>query len=80
MLALLSVLQEAAEEISEAPPASTTGEGDQTPRSVPLLAKTAGIRDAGLVFAPTKSWWAGLLLVVVSGLVLGVTVFTTFME
>lgn len=71
-----------ADEASEAPPASSTvGDADEADslRSTPLLSKTAGIRDAGFVFAPAKSWWAGLLLVVVSGLVLGVTLFTTLM-
>eukprot|EP00879_Flechtneria_rotunda_P005871 GHRR01006177.1.p1 GENE.GHRR01006177.1~~GHRR01006177.1.p1 ORF type:complete len:198 (+),score=52.31 GHRR01006177.1:3314-3907(+) len=50
---------------------------DGLPRpSTPLLHKKAGIRDAGLIFAPGKSWVMGLLLVMISGVVLAVTVVT----
>jgi hypothetical protein len=47
---------------------------------VPLLDKKAGIRDAGLIFAPGKSWFMGLLLVIVSGLVLAVTLLTAVLD
>jgi hypothetical protein len=49
--------------------------------AVPLLlpariSKKAGFRDAGLIFTPRKSWWAGLLLVVVAGAVMAITCLT----
>eukprot|EP00878_Enallax_costatus_P031957 GHUV01035035.1.p1 GENE.GHUV01035035.1~~GHUV01035035.1.p1 ORF type:complete len:465 (+),score=99.11 GHUV01035035.1:975-2369(+) len=44
--------------------------------TAPLLHKKSGFREAGFVFAPRKSWWAGLLLVIVSGLVVVVTLLT----
>ena len=44
--------------------------------TAPLLHKKSGFREAGFVFAPRKSWWAGLLLVIVSGLVVLVTLLT----
>lgn len=78
-----SLLLQDTDDASDAPAAANStaeGEGNITPRSAPLLPKTAGIREAGLVFAPAKGWWAGLLLVVISGLVLGVTLFTTLMD
>ncbi|KAF6257139.1 transmembrane amino acid transporter protein-domain-containing protein [Scenedesmus sp. NREL 46B-D3] len=53
------------------------GAGSST---VPLLDKKAGIRDAGLVFAPGKSWFMGLLLVIISGLVLAVTLLTALLN
>jgi sodium-coupled neutral amino acid transporter 7/8 len=40
------------------------------------ISKKAGFRDAGLVFTPRKSWWAGLLLVVVAGVVMAITCLT----
>jgi hypothetical protein len=42
----------------------------------PLVSKKAGLRESGLVFAPGKSWFLGLFLMVVSLLVLGVTLAT----
>jgi hypothetical protein len=74
--------------------AEDTASETQTPRSlaigtdgggagssiVPLLDKKAGIRDAGLIFAPGKSWVMGLLLVIVSGLVLAVTLLTALLD
>lgn len=56
------------------------GDDAESSRSAPLLGKKAGIRDAGFIFVGRKSWWAGLLLVVVSGVVLGVTVLTTILD
>jgi sodium-coupled neutral amino acid transporter 7/8 len=40
------------------------------------ISKKAGFRDAGLIFTPRKSWWAGLLLVVVAGVVMAITCLT----
>lgn len=45
-----------------------------------MLGKKAGIRDAGFIFVGRKSWWAGLVLVLVSGMVLGVTVLTAIFD
>lgn len=45
----------------------------------PLLTKKAGMREAGFIFVGRKSWWAGLVLVVVSGLVLGITLVTVLL-
>lgn len=68
---------------SAAAPAAAGDEASQpvSPSlSVPLLDKKAGIRDAGLIFvSESKSWLAGLLLVVVSGLVLSVTLLTVML-
>jgi hypothetical protein len=52
----------------------------ESSRSVPLLSKTAGIRDAGFIFVGRKSWWVGLVLVMISGLVLSVTVVTAILD
>jgi hypothetical protein len=56
---------------------SRSGADDaESSRSAPLLGKKAGIRDSGFMFVGRKGWWAGLVLVVVSGIVLGITVLT----
>lgn len=47
--------------------------------AAPLVHKKAGIRDAGFIFVGRKSWWAGLVLVVVSCCVLAVTVLTAIL-
>jgi hypothetical protein len=44
--------------------------------STPLLPKNVGIREFGLIYSPGKSWWAGLFLVILSGLVLAITLLT----
>lgn len=44
--------------------------------NTPLLHKKSGFRESGFVFAPRKSWWAGLVIVVVSVLVMLVTLLT----
>lgn len=69
---------DAGSEAAPEPSSNTAGEveGGLGSASLPLLDKKAGIRDAGLIFAPGKSWIMGLLLVVVSGLVLAVTLLT----
>eukprot|EP00775_Hariotina_reticulata_P008954 gene8954-9130_t len=57
-----------------AAPGSSIAEAEDQPV---LLDKKAGIRDAGLIFvSESKSWLAGMLLVVVSGVVLAVTLVT----
>jgi len=57
-----------------AAPGSSIAEVDDQPV---LLDKKAGIRDAGLIFvSESKSWLAGMALVVVSGVVLAVTLVT----
>ncbi|KAF6255255.1 transmembrane amino acid transporter protein-domain-containing protein [Scenedesmus sp. NREL 46B-D3] len=75
---------------SSQPGAAAAGPDAETPGSqaalldslaVPLLlpariSKKAGFRDAGLIFTPRKSWWAGLLLVVVAGMVMAITCVT----
>jgi len=48
--------------------------------STPLLPKKAGIRDAGFIYSPGKSWWAGLFLVVLAGLVLAITLLTAIIQ
>lgn len=53
---------------------------DADSNQLPLLGKKAGIRDAGFIFVGRKSWWVGLVLVVVSGLVLSVTVLTAILD
>jgi hypothetical protein len=55
-------------------------DGGQGSSIVPLLDKKAGIRDAGLIFAPGKSWVMGLVLVIISGLVLAVTLLTALLD
>lgn len=52
----------------------------ESSRSVPLLGKKAGIRDAGFIFVGRKSWWVGLVLVMVSGVVLGITLLTALLD
>lgn len=53
------------------------GEGVEAPLLTEYsIGKKAGFRDAGFVFAPRKSWWAGLFLVIVSVLVMAVTLLT----
>lgn len=49
-------------------------------RAAPLLGKKSGIRDAGFVFVGRKSWWAGLVLVLVSVVVLSITILTAFLD
>jgi hypothetical protein len=60
---------------------AAAGDDDaESSRSVPLLSKTAGIRDAGFILVGRKSWWVGLVLVIISGLVLSVTVVTAILD
>ena len=41
-----------------------------------LLDRRAGLREAGFVYSPRKTWWAGVVLVTLSVLVLGITLGT----
>jgi hypothetical protein len=63
-------------------PLQDAGDDDDvdSSRAVPLLGKKAGIRDAGFVFVGVKSWWAGLVLVLVSVVVLSITILTAFLD
>lgn len=56
------------------------GDDAESSRAAPLLHKKVGIRDAGFIFVGRKSWWVGLVLVCVSGLVLGVTILTAVLD
>lgn len=68
----------AAGSVGDAPPASSSSLTTSLLRRNlrRTLSKKSGFRDAGLIFTPAKSWWAGLLLVVVSALVMAVTLLT----
>lgn len=56
---------------------SSRAEDDaESSQGVPLLRKKAGIRDAGFIFVGRKGWFVGLVLVIVSGVVLGITILT----
>lgn len=57
--------------------AAAAADGLAAPLLVPArISRKAGFRDAGLIFTPRKSWWAGLLLVVVAGAVMAITCLT----
>lgn len=57
------------------PSSVRSGDGG-TPLGRPLLSKKAGLRESGVIFAPGKSWFIGLVLCCISGGVLAVTLFT----
>jgi hypothetical protein len=57
-----------------------TEDEDGSQYSAPLLPKKAGLREAGLIYSPSKSWWAGLFLVMLAGLVMAVTLVTVLVD
>jgi sodium-coupled neutral amino acid transporter 7/8 len=66
-----------AEAAGEAGTEAAASDSLEAPLLLPArISKKAGFRDAGLVFTPRKSWWAGLLLVVVAGVVMAITCLT----
>lgn len=54
---------------------------DVSDLSRPLLADPAekGIKRVGLVYSPRKSWWAGVVLVVLSVLIFTITILTAIL-
>ena len=54
---------------------------DVTDMSRPLLAdpKEKGIKRVGLIYSPRKSWWCGLVLVVLSIAIFVITILTAIL-
>jgi amino acid permease len=46
----------------------------------PLLPKKAGIRERGLIYSPGASWWAGVAMIALCALVMGLTLASAFLE
>ncbi len=64
----------------EAPPAASFPSDSELSAPLIVQSKTAGIRDSGFVFAPRKSWWIGLALVVLSMAVFTNTIVTAVIK
>lgn len=76
------VVQEDEEERSRHGPQNgyANGEEDMEDNDAhrPLLAdpKERGIKKVGLVYSPRKSWWTGIVLIVLSVLIFVITILT----
>uniref|UniRef100_A0A383V4T9 Amino acid transporter transmembrane domain-containing protein n=1 Tax=Tetradesmus obliquus TaxID=3088 RepID=A0A383V4T9_TETOB len=77
---LSALIEDAGSEAATPRSLAAGTDGGAGSSSAPLLDKKAGIRDAGLIFAPGKSWVMGLVLVIISGLVLAVTLLTALLD